>query len=250
MIDHFKHLAYTGCSSGYLIMTTANNSFLLINPFTRRKIEIFTSTFEVSYSYFSYHVLLAFGKGSDEFVLVALCNRFGSLHVYQSRNFGWVTYSIKGNPWKVADFVVLHNTIYVVTNNANIGVLYLNSANINFLELKNTPSVTSYSHLRLDSCDGKLLVIHITSGEILNVYNIDFSTKNYVQLKTLGDIALFYASGEYFYALSNPRRWGYESNSLHVINLSSRECIVCFGNDNELPDYIRHDRLQPPTERP
>ena len=107
-------------------MTTANNSILLINPFTRKKMEICTSTFKVSYCYFAYHVLL----------------------------------------------------------------------------------------------------------------------------NSLGDIALFYASGEYFYALSNPRRWGYESNSLHVINLSSRECIVCFGNDNELPDYIRHDRLQPPTERP
>lgn len=250
MIDHFWHLAYSGCSSGYLIMTSQDNSFVLLNPFTRRKKVINTSAFQVNFSYFAYHVLLAFGKGTEEFVLVALCKCSGSLNVYQSRNSDWVTYSTIGNPGKVVDFVVLHNTIYVVTDKATIGVLDLNSANINFLELKSTPVVTSSSHLRLVSCDGQLLVIHITSDEILNVYKIDFSTKNFVKLETLGDIALFYASGEYFYALSNPRRWGYESNSLHVINLSSTKCIVCLGDENKLPEYISHDIIQvPPIKR-
>ncbi|WJX36408.1 hypothetical protein P8452_24288 [Trifolium repens] len=119
-----------------------------------------------------------------------------------------------------------------------------------FAELKSTPAVTSFSHLRLVSCDGQLLVIHITLEEILNVYKIDFSTKNYVKLETLGDIALFYASGEYFYALSNPRMWGYEPNSLHVINLSCTKYIVCVGDDNKLPEYIMHDTHRvPPRER-
>ncbi|XP_045820398.1 uncharacterized protein LOC123913639 [Trifolium pratense] len=249
MINHYWDFAYCGFSSGYMIMITQNNSFLLMNPFTRRKKIIHTSAFKVKFSYFAYHVLLAFCKGSEEFVFVALCNSSGSLHVYQSRNSCWVTYSTIGNPWKVVDFVVLYNTIYVVTDKAIIGVLDLNSANIKFLELKSTPAVTSSSHLRLVSCDGQLLVIHITSEEILNVYKIDFSTKNYVMLETLGDIALFYASGEYFYALSNPRMWGYETNSLHVINLSCTKCIVCVGDDNKLPEYIMHDTHKvPPRE--
>jgi hypothetical protein len=250
MIDHYWDFAYCGFSSGYLIMTTQNNSFLLMNPFTRRKKIIHTSAFKVKFSYFAYHVLLAFCKGSEEFVFVALCNSSGSLHVYQSQNPCWVTYSTIGNPWKVVDFVVLYNTIYVVTDKAIIGVLDLNSANIKFLELKSTPAVTSFSHLRLVSCDGQLLVIHITLEEILNVYKIDFSTKNYVKLETLGDIALFYASGEYFYALSNPRMSGYEPNSLHVINLSCTKYIVCVGDDNKLPEYIMHDTHRiPPRER-
>ncbi|WJX30404.1 hypothetical protein P8452_18946 [Trifolium repens] len=119
-----------------------------------------------------------------------------------------------------------------------------------FAELKSTPAVTSFSQLRLVSCDGQLLVIHITLEEILNVYKIDFSTKNYVKLETLGDIALFYASGEYFYALSNPKMWGYEPNSLHVINLSCTKYIVCVGDDNKLPEYIMHDTHRiPPRER-
>ncbi|AES68335.2 hypothetical protein MTR_3g006100 [Medicago truncatula] len=248
-INQFWQVAYSGCSSGYLIMTGDNNSFLLLNPFTRRKKVINTSTFKVNSSYLAYHVLLAFGKGMEKFVLVASCKRSGSLYVYQSRNLGWVTYSTMESPWKVVDFVVLHHTIYVVTDKANIGVLDLNSTNIKYLELKSTPDVTSTSLLRMVSCDGQLLVIHIASEEILNVYKIDFSTMNYIKLETLGDIALFYASGEYFNALSNPRRWGFESNSLYAINLSSTTCKVCLGDDNKLPKYIKHDRFRvPPKE--
>ncbi|AES68342.2 hypothetical protein MTR_3g006180 [Medicago truncatula] len=248
-INQFWHFAYTGCSSGYLILTRDTNSFLLLNPFTRRKKVINTSTFKVNCSYFAYHVLLAFGKGSEEFVFVASCKSSGSLYVYQSRNLGWVTYSTMESPSKVVDFVVLHHTIYVVTDKANIGVLDLNSTNKFFLELKSTPDVTSTSLLRMVSCDGQLLVIHIASQEILNVYKIDFSTMNYIKLETLGDIALFYNSGEHFYALSNPKRWDFESNSLYAINLSSTTCKVCLGDDNELPKYIKHDRFRvPPKE--
>ncbi|WJX96335.1 hypothetical protein P8452_77554 [Trifolium repens] len=206
MINYFWHFAYSGSSSGYLIMTGNNNSFLLMNPFMRRKKVINTSTFKVNFSYFAYHVLLAFAKGSKEFVLLALCKSSNSLHVYQSRNVGWVTYSKMGYPWMIVDFVVLHNTIYVVTNKGNIGVLNLNSVNIKFLELKSTPSVTSSSRLRLVSCDGQLFVVHTKPGVVFNVYMIDFSTMNYVKLETLDDIALFYAPGGNYYALSNPER--------------------------------------------
>lgn len=65
---------------------------------------------------------------------------------------------------------------YVVTDKADISVLDLNSANINLLELKSIPVLTSSSHIRLVTCDEQLLMIHITYEEILNVYNIDFST--------------------------------------------------------------------------
>jgi hypothetical protein len=156
-----------------------------------------------------------------------------------------------GYPWMIVDFVVLHNTIYVVTNKGNIGVLNLNSANIKFLELKSTPSVTSSSCLRLVSCDGQLFVVHTKPGVVFNVYMIDFSTMNYVKLETLDDIALFYAPGGNYYALSNPERWGYKSNLVYVINHSSTECKVYLGDDNKLPKYINYDRLQaPPNERP
>jgi hypothetical protein len=106
---------------------------------------------------------------------VVLCRNSDNLHVYQSRNCGWVTYLTSH---KVVDFVVLHNVIYVVTEKANIELLSLNSANINFLKLKSPPIVpyTSSSHVRLVSCDGHLLVLNVMSTQIFNVYKIDFST--------------------------------------------------------------------------
>jgi len=232
--NYYLGFAYQGTSSGYFIMTGRNNSFILINPFTRRKMVINNSTFKVDFSCFSCQVLLAFSRGSEDFVLVVLCKNSDNLHVYQSRNRGWVTYLTSH---KVVDFVVLHNTIYVLTKKANIGLLSLNSANINFLKLKSTPIVpfTSYSHVRLVSCDGLLLVVNVMSTQIFNVYKIDFSTMDYVKLETLGDIALFYAPRKKYYALSNPRKWGYEYNSVYVIDLPSDKYRVYKGHDNQIP---------------
>ena len=184
-------------------------------------------------------VLLAFCRGSEEFVLLVLCRDSNDLHVYQSRNFGWVTYL---TPQKVVDFVVLQSTIFVVTNKANIGIFNLNSANINFLELKSTIQVhfVSYSHVRLVSRDGHLLilVLHIIFKVTFNVYKIDFSTMNYVKLKTLGDIALFYAPKRKYYALSNPRTCGYENNFVYVINLACEKYTLFKGDVDKLPELI------------
>jgi hypothetical protein len=154
----------------------------------------------VNFSYFAYHVLLAFGKYSKEFVLLALCKRSNDLHIYHSQNLSWVTYSTKKYSLMIVDFVVLHNTIYVVTDKANIGVLNLNSTTILFLEMKSTPSVTSSSRLRLVSCDDEqLFLVHTKPNVVFDVYKIDFSAMNYVKLKTLGNIALFYAPGGNYY---------------------------------------------------
>ena len=237
ILNNFFKLAYQGSSSGYLIMTDINSSFLLINPFKRRIIKINNSTFKVDFSSFVCHVLLAFAKGSKQFILVVLCENSDNLHVYKSQNCGWVTYSTSQ---KVVDFAVLHNTIYVVTDMANIGILNLNYDLINFLELKSTPSITytDYSHVRLVSCDGHLLVLNFMSKEVFNAYKIDFSTMDYVKLESLGDLALFYAPGRKYYALSNPELWGYEKNSVHVIDLPCQKYRVYKGDDNKMPEFI------------
>jgi len=238
MMKYFEYRTYVTSSSGYFIMVGDNNSFMLFNPFTRIKKVINTSNFEVQSYMFANLALLAFGKCSEEFVLVVLCQDSMSLHVYQSRNCDWVTYLTTENLGSVVHFVVLHNIIYVVTDKFNVGVLNLNSANIKFLKLKSTPIVTNSLHLRLVNCDGQLLVVDVTYTEIRNVYKIDFSTMDYVKQETLGDIALFYISYRSCYALSNPSRWGYESNSMYVIRLGSTVCSVYSGDDKKLKKYI------------
>jgi hypothetical protein len=239
--------SYVTTSSGYFITVGYNNSFILVNPFSRINKVINVSTFEVESLGLAIRALLAFGKCSEEFVLVVFNDIFGSgsLNVYQSRSCGWVTYSMMENQGRFADFAVFHNKIYVITNKGNIGVINLNSANITFLKLKSTPNATIATLYRwLVCCDEQLLVVDIRCGKTLpDVYKIDFSTMNYVKLETLGDIALFYVKSRNCYALSNPNRWGYERNSMYVMSITfTMECSVHSWDDKELQKYIT-----PPT---
>jgi len=88
MMEYFLHSIYVTFCTGYFIMARYNNSFILINPFTRIQKVINVSIFEVKSNIFAYHALLAFGKCSDEFVLLVLCKSSRSLLVYQSQNCG------------------------------------------------------------------------------------------------------------------------------------------------------------------
>jgi hypothetical protein len=220
-------------SGGYFIMTGENNSFLLINPFTR--IYKIINTSDIKLGFARNHALLAFGKCSEEFVLVVLYN-IRILNVYQSRNCGWVTYSTMKNQGRIVDFVVFHNKIYVITDQANLGILNLNSTKIKFLKLKSTPNATISVHFRwLVSCDEQLLMVDFTSNTLPNVYKIDFSTMNYVKLKTLGDTALFYVESKSCYALSDPNRWGYQSNSVYIVSRTpAPRCTMYSWDDKNL----------------
>ncbi|XP_061353051.1 uncharacterized protein LOC133297848 [Gastrolobium bilobum] len=242
-LDYFRGLSYSGSSSGYLIMVGADK-LLLMNPFTRIKKVFSKLAIQDNLQYM--YCRLAFAKGSEEFIIVVLCKKLYSLHIYQSRHSCWVTYSTRGNPWKVEDFVVLNNTLYAITEDAKIGVLSLNSVSLRFLELKNTPNVTS-SRLKLLSCDGQLLVVHHVNLSKFDVYKIDLCAMEWIRLETLGDLALFYGDDSNCYAFSNPGRWGYESNYLYYISTVFRGCIVCSLN-NELKEGIVPSGLRPPTE--
>ncbi|XP_058734421.1 uncharacterized protein LOC131606163 isoform X1 [Vicia villosa] len=244
MMSSFQppNCVYVRVSSGYFILAHKNNSFLLFNPFTMKEMVI-NATFTVEYMLSNRHeALLAFEKCSEEYVLVVLCKKSSRLHVYKSRHNGWCTYSTLKRKEVVVDFVVLNNMIYVVTNKARIGVLNLNSRNIQFLNLKNTPNNDSSTSINLVNCDEQLLVFHsISSNYRREVYKIDLSTMNYVKMKTLGDIALFYVSWGNCRALSNPNSSGYESN--HVYEVSSMsQCIKYDWNDgrpSKIYPYLR-----------
>ncbi|XP_058734354.1 F-box protein At3g56470-like [Vicia villosa] len=233
---------YVRVSSGYFIMACENNSFMLFNSFTRIK-KVIQTPFPVdSHLFAQYEALLAFEKCSQEYVLVVLSYRFSCLYVYQTRHNGWVIYPTFKSEEVVVDFVVLNNIIYVVTNNANIGILNLNSGNIQFLNLKNTPppkvpSRVPSNSFKLVNCDDQLLLFHSISSFQREVYKIDFSTMNYVEMDSLGDIALFYVSWRNCRALSNPERFGYQSNHVYEVNNLS-QCTKFDWNDGFCPSKI------------
>jgi hypothetical protein len=188
---YFLVLSYLSSCGGYLIMKGANKLQLMI-PFIRKQMVIDTSAIKDYFFCYSSRVLLTFVKGSDEFVIEAYCIISSSLHVYQTRYSSVVTYSKSGNPLIVLDFVVLNNTVHVLTDKVEIGVLSLNSTGLKFLELKNSPSGPSFLPM-LHSCDVKLLVVSFNHNKLLDVYRIDFSTMSFVKLETLGDLALFFS---------------------------------------------------------
>ncbi|XP_058728809.1 uncharacterized protein LOC131601093 isoform X1 [Vicia villosa] len=257
---------YVTCSCGYFIIIADNSSLLLINPFRRiKKKVICPSTFE-SFSYqHKYHALLDFDKDSEEFVLVFLFYASNSLHVYQSRNNGWVTCSTD-YPQDIyyfdddfvnliSDFVALNNIIYVVSFQARIGVLNLSSANIEFFKMANSLELElARSWFNLVKCDEQLFLVrlyrHLTGGSPppdRKVFKIDFSTMTYVELETLGDIALFYVCFNSCKALSNPNKWGYESNSVYEVcshpNHQTPNCTV-YNWDKKSLKYIAPPNLK------
>lgn len=86
------------------------------------------------------------------------------------------------------------------------------------------------------NCDEQLLVVDLKLSTIWKVYKIDFSTMSYVKLKTLGNIALLYTTNMMpgsCCAMSNPSRWGYESNSMYVMSLFSTKCCVYSWEEKE-----------------
>ncbi|XP_057425658.1 uncharacterized protein LOC130719025 [Lotus japonicus] len=235
-MDNFWSLSYSFSSSGYLIFV-GPNMFMLMNPLTRRGKKIITLALKDNDDYRGSRAHFPFVKGSKEYVLVCFSNGSYRLKVYQSQNSCWAIYSTKEDPLQVVDLVVFQNSIYVLTNKAKIGVLNLNSTCLKFVELKNTPSIT-YNDLRLVSCDGNLLVVHFVPGKMLNMYKIDFSTMEFVRMDTLGELALFYSPYANCDALSNPRRWGYDSNTVYSITCSFPEYKVYSGN-GKLQNHIR-----------
>jgi hypothetical protein len=84
-------------------------------------------------------------------------------------------------------------------------------------------------------------VVNVRHRQIKNVFKIEGSTMNYVKLKTLGDIALFYDADNFranCHVLSNPNLWGYESNSVYIINQFSTRCSVYSWDDKKLQKCI------------
>jgi hypothetical protein len=232
-MSNFWGLTYSGSSSGYLIMAGANKTLRLINPFRRKEKVIDTSIIDKDWTYFVGRALLAFSKGSDDFVIMVSCKRLKGLYVYQSQNRSWQTYSNRGYPWMILDFVVFQNIIYVLTTKAEIGVVSLNSGSLKIIKLKNAPNLTSYLFYHILSCAGELLVVRFEPNKVLDVYKIDWETMSFVKLENLGDMALFHSSYR-CYALANPAEWGYESNRVYHINWEWGQCEVYSGSNNEL----------------
>ncbi|XP_019450362.1 PREDICTED: uncharacterized protein LOC109352664 [Lupinus angustifolius] len=245
MMDYARGCSYAGFSCGYVIMAKANNSLLLMNPFTRRKIDLW-QPFHSSLVSYPCHAIIAYVKDSTDFIIVLLSERNSSLYIYQTQNCEWNRWY---DPCRVVDFVVFQHIVYVITDDAQIGVVILKSNTFKFLQLNNVPSFTS-TDLKLVSSDGNLLVVHFVPRHKFEVYKVDFASMDWIKLETLGDVALFYAKNTKCYALSNPVSRGYEKNCLYYIDQSTTLCEVYSMNNYNFPLYISGETVAPSRSRP
>ncbi|KAK7395363.1 hypothetical protein VNO78_15915 [Psophocarpus tetragonolobus] len=224
---YLERFRYAGYSNGNITMVdVTNNKLLLINPFTRRIKEISTLAIKGKFPFIGSNFLFASVKDSKEFIIMGIGNHYQSLHVYHSRNSSWVTYSSQDNSWMVVNCLVFRNIVYVITNKARIGVLNLNSSSLKFLRLKNTPKVNNF-HIKLVNHDGELLMVDFESQQQVDVYKIDFSTRAYVKLETVGELAIFYGWTS-CYALRKPVVWGYKNNFMYHLGGLHVGCEVYF----------------------
>ncbi|KAI4356063.1 hypothetical protein L6164_000115 [Bauhinia variegata] len=218
-------------SSGYVIMQSTLKIWL-INPFSRKEFHIPTeSPCQVLYTQSNLvpsfdHAFLSFVVNSEDFLVLGLSNMYSSnVFIYQSRSSNWVSYSIGENQSRITDVAVFHQTVYAVTTKGTIGKLRLSFPNFKVLELKNIPK-NYLCDPKLVSTNEELLVIDFILNKSLIIYRIDLSKKKWVRVHSLGDRALFVGKFMKGYALSNPSKWGYESNCVYYISHLHSECCL------------------------
>ncbi|KAI9101398.1 hypothetical protein K1719_023880 [Acacia pycnantha] len=202
----FSGFSFVAFSSGYIIMI-GDRSYLLIDPFARKRIEIPKPDHQFKLKSFLRRDTLAFeAANSQEFIIVF-----------------WNQCYCK--------------TIYVITEKGEIGVSMLNSQRLKFLNLRNNP-FTDHERfinlLKLVSSNDQLLVIYVEPPQVIcddptcfKIYMIDFCAMSWIELKTLGDRTLFLLMYSKCYSLSNPNKWGFRSNCLYYVKrYRSPKCKV------------------------
>ena len=234
----YSMLSYIGFSSGYLAMVNRKtNTFFLMNPFMRRKMQI--PQLELpprSPNILDRSMLACALDSSEEFVFVVISRPLFNLFIYQSRKGCWESYDINGTSPHIVDVVVLHRALYAIDSHGRIGVLSLNTPRVKFLVFKNVPKVR-FCKLRFVVSEGQLLVVQFRPLQEMEfkVFRIDFTTMEWVEIETLGDRALFLSRDTRCYALSNPGRWGYDSDCVYYVDgTNGRGTCSVFSMEAEL----------------
>ncbi|KAI4356059.1 hypothetical protein L6164_000111 [Bauhinia variegata] len=231
-------------SSGYVIMQSTLKIWL-INPFSRKEFHIPTespcqvldtqSNLVPSFD----HAFLSFVVNSEDFLVLGLSTVYSSnVFIYQSRSSNWVGYSIEENQSRITDVVVFHHTIFAINSRGTIGKLRLNSSDFKALELNNVPRYI-FCEPKLVSTNEELLVVLLSQQ--LKIYKIDLSKKEWIRVQNLGDRALFVGKFMKGYALSNPSRWGYESNCVYDISQMHTVChLYSMGDGGGRVRTVQH----------
>ncbi|KAK0604122.1 hypothetical protein LWI29_012245 [Acer saccharum] len=197
-----------GFSNGYLIMEDRLSNVWVINPITAHQIQFppmpklrmaalklpnaASKSLKGHYvfwrSYFA-----TFGPHGD-FLVIILSGYHRDVRFCSSKDNNWKVYTFAYQSWNIVDIIVYNSRVFVVTNDCRIGVLNLGSSNLKFLKLKGTPH--SSKKIMFVASNEQLLVINfkvisMPSQLDIQVYSIEFSTKEWVKVNNFGGKVLF-----------------------------------------------------------
>lgn len=213
-----------GLSCGYIIMEDICSTISLVNPVTGSRY-LFPNMATPSRFFFSDdRTIIASTVPNQDFLLVVLSSRQQDVHFRRSKDKNWHIYSFAAKFSKIYDILVFEDSIYVLTNDGQIGTLNLKSApEVNFLKLNSAPRFHGY--IKLVSAKDRLMVIDFVASPQLRVYVIDFMLMQWVRVINLANHALFL--GDMMCSLiSDPTNWGWQNNCVYYLSSESKTCYA------------------------
>ncbi|XP_075663600.1 uncharacterized protein LOC142633266 [Castanea sativa] len=178
-----------GISSGYLIMEDKekrpDSQMWLMNPFTRHELRFPSPPIQ-----FQYVTLVSLVTPSPpEFIIICFYRQ--CLQFRRSTDVKWTLYNYDDRNM-IVDLAVFNGKIYIISNNADISLLNLNSLqpHLTLLKVKGTADL-NYGSWKLLVSDKQLLVICGNTDH--EVYELNFLRMELVKIPNLGDQALFQA---------------------------------------------------------
>ena len=214
ILPNLKGKSCSGLTCGYLVMEDKKKSedsqICLLNPFTRHELHFPSPPYPHSRV-----ILASIAKPLPEFVLISFDKCHPYFHLCRSSDCNWTTYdysdqfkaTFRGPIPLIVDGVVFKGKIYVLTIDADIGVLNLNShPYVTLLEVKRVRIRLFHKGQRLLHYEEHLLMICIANYKKYQVYELDFLKMEWVPMQNFGDQTLF-CSFQMGLGFCNITRW-------------------------------------------
>lgn len=219
-----------GITCGYLIMLVDTKIWLL-NLITRNEIHFPMLPF---YKSFEIRAILFYSKELSENLLLVFNKDFPFVMLSRSLEPEWHSVQIVGSSGNPVDIAYFNENIYILTSDARIGTLKLESQTLNFTSrppLKLRQQNVRFSFVKIDIQHSLLFPLHLVpsndqlymvsyvkkeTGKVIMLHRLDERLMQWEQVKHLGENALFVSEGSS--AVVNPTVWGGRSNCIYFLS--------------------------------
>ena len=224
-----------GFTCGYLVFLDKKNrredsQLWMLHPFTRHELR-----FHEPPKPYNRVILASVATPVPEFVLIAFCQFLPCFQVCRSTQTNWTQFDLNNIPfpWRIRDAIVFKGKIYVLTSEAEIGVLHLSPhLHVTLLNVGHRPHMDMNRGVQCLVSDGQHLMMVVSSLASIQhtVYELNFVHMEWMMMVNFADQALFLgrSMGSGF---CNITRWEgrqQPSNCIYELGSRNRRYIVSF----------------------